>query len=219
MKTRMFNAPEDGPVCWVFGAAPQSAPVVLDRRPGPEDFVIAADGGLRPCGELGLTPHLLLGDLDSLGGNVPAGVPLLRLPVEKDDTDTMAAIRHAAAQEECGEIWLYCALGGRLDHLLGNLQAVAFAVRRGIPARIVDEENEILVFSGGSVTVPERAGYSLSVLALSDRCTGVSIHGTKYELEHVTVENSFPIGMSNQWRGTAEITVEQGVLAVIESKM
>ena len=127
--------------------------------------------------------------------------------------------RLSAAQEACGEIWLYCALGGRLDHLLGNLQAVAFAVRRGIPARIVDEENEILVFSGGSVTVPERAGYSLSVLALSDRCTGVSIHGTKYELEHVTVENSFPIGVSNQWRGTAEITVEQGVLAVIESKM
>ena len=85
--------------------------------------------------------------------------------------------------------------------------------------RIVDEENEILVFSGGSVTVPERAGYSLSVLALSDRCTGVSIRGTKYELEDVTVENSFPIGVSNQWRGTAEITVEQGVLAVIESKM
>ena len=106
-----------------------------------------------------------------------------------------------------------------LDHLLGNLQAAAFAVRRGIPVRIVDEENEILVFSGGSVTVPERAGYSLSVLALSDRCTGVSIRGTKYELEDVTVENSFPIGVSNQWRGTAEITVEQGVLAVIESKM
>ena len=91
--------------------------------------------------------------------------------------------------------------------------------KRSLDARIVDEENEILVFSGGSVTVPERAGYSLSVLALSDRCTGVSIHGTKYELEHVTVENSFPIGVSNQWRGTAEITVEQGVLAVIESKM
>ena len=85
--------------------------------------------------------------------------------------------------------------------------------------RGVDEENEILVFSGGSVTVPEREGYSLSVFALSDRCAGVSIRGTKYELEDVTVENNFPVGVSNQWRGTAEITVEQGVLAIIQSRM
>lgn len=85
--------------------------------------------------------------------------------------------------------------------------------------RLVDEENEMLIFTGGHASVPEREGYSLSVLALSDRCTGVSIHGTKYELDNATVENSFPIGVSNQWRGSAEITVEQGVLAVIESKM
>ncbi len=183
------------------------------------EYIIACDLGYEYLHREELRPDLLVGDFDSYMGPLPEGVPRLDLPVEKDDTDTMAAIRHAAAQEECGEIWLYCALGGRLDHLLGNLQAAAFAVRRGIPVRIVDEENEILVFSGGSVTVPERAGYSLSVLALSDRCTGVSIRGTKYELEDVTVENSFPIGVSNQWRGTAEITVEQGVLAVIESKI
>ena len=85
--------------------------------------------------------------------------------------------------------------------------------------RLVDEENEMLIFTGGHASVPEREGYSLSVRALSDRCTGVSIHGTKYELDNVTVENSFPIGVSNQWQGSAEITVEQGVLAVIESKM
>ena len=47
----------------------------------------------------------------------------------------------------------------------------------------------------------------------------MSIRGTKYELEDVTVENNFPIGVSNQWRGTAEITVEQGVLAIIQSRM
>ena len=202
--------------CYIFAAGTFFG---LRERPGmPGDLVIAADAGYRVCQREHLTPDVILGDFDSMEAP-DAGERVRRLPVEKDDTDTMAAIRHAAAQEECGEIWLYCALGGRLDHLLGNLQAAAFAVRRGIPVRIVDEENEILVFSGGSVTVPERAGYSLSVLALSDRCTGVSIRGTKYELEDVTVENSFPIGVSNQWRGTAEITVEQGVLAVIESKM
>ena len=83
----------------------------------------------------------------------------------------------------------------------------------------MDSENEITVFTGGTVTVPPREGWSLSVLALSDRCSGVSIHGTKYELDEVTVENTFPIGVSNQWQGTARISVETGILAVLESRM
>ena len=182
------------------------------------DFIIACDRGYVYARNAGIRPDLLVGDFDSYRGALPADVPVLDLPVEKDDTDTMAAIRHAVSNG-CKRIYLYCALGGRLDHLLGNLQAAAYAARRGVWVRVVDEENEILVFSGGSVTVPERKGYSLSDFALSDRCAGVSIRGTKYELEDVTVENNFPIGVSNQWRGTAEITVEQGVLAIIQSRM
>ena len=181
-------------------------------------YVIACDRGYEYLHRCGREPDLLVGDFDSYTGPLPEKVPRLDLPVEKDDTDTMAAVRYAVSRG-CGELWLYCAMGGRLDHLLGNLQAAAFAVQHGVWVRIIDEETEIRVFTGGRITVPERKGWSLSVLALSDRCTGVSIHGTKYELEDVTVENSFPIGVSNQWRGTAEIAVKTGVLAVLESKM
>ena len=181
-------------------------------------YIIACDRGYEYLHEAGLRPDLLVGDFDSYTGPLPRDVPRLDLPVEKDDTDTMAAIRHAVTVG-CGEIWLYCAMGGRLDHMLGNLQAAAFAVKHGVWVRIIDRETEIRVFTGGCITVPEREGWSLSVLALSDRCTGVSIHVTKYELENVTVENSFPIGVSNQWQGDAEISVAAGVLAVMESKM
>mgnify|MGYP000848592954 CR=1 FL=1 len=181
-------------------------------------YIVACDKGYAYLRQEGVRPDLLVGDFDSYTGPLPEDVPRLDLPVEKDDTDTMAAIRQAVSNG-CERIYLYCAMGGRLDHLLGNLQAAAYAARHGVRVRLVDEENEMLIFTGGHASVPEREGYSLSVLALSDRCTGVSIHGTKYELDNVTVENSFPIGVSNQWRGSAEITVEQGVLAVIESKM
>ena len=182
------------------------------------EYVVACDHGYAYLRERGLRPDLLVGDFDSYTGPLPQDVPRLDLPVEKDDTDTMAAIRHAVS-ERCEGIHLYCAMGGRLDHLLGNLQAAAFAAKRGVRVRIIDEENEIWVFAGGTITLPEREGYSLSVLALSDECTGVSIRGTKYELDHVTVTNSFPIGVSNEWRGAATISAEQGVLAVMESKM
>ena len=110
-------------------------------------------------------------------------------------------------------------MGGRLDHLLGNLQAAAFAVAHGARVRILDRENEITVFTADTITVPPRAGWSLSVLALTDQCTGVSIHGTKYELDQVTVTNTFPIGVSNQWHGEARISVETGILAILESRM
>lgn len=182
------------------------------------DCIVACDRGYAYLLEQGVRPDLLVGDFDSYTGELPPDVPRLDLPVEKDDTDTMAAIRYAVSQG-CEGIRLYCAMGGRLDHLLGNLQAAAFAAGYGVGVRMVDEENEILVFAGGSVTVPQRAGYSLSVLALSDECVGVSIHGTKYELERVTVTNRFPIGVSNEWRGAATVTAESGVLAVITSKM
>mgnify|MGYP001146518371 CR=1 FL=1 len=200
--------------CYIFGAADG----LPDRfKKNEEDLVIAADSGINHLEKFGALPDIAVGDFDSLGF-VPDCGEVIRHPVMKDDTDTMAAIRHAVTVG-CGEIWLYCAMGGRLDHLLGNLQAAAFAVKHGVWVRIIDRETEIRVFTGGCITVPEREGWSLSVLALSDRCTGVSIHGTKYELENVTVENSFPIGVSNQWQGDAEISVAAGVLAVMESKM
>lgn len=182
------------------------------------DYIVACDRGYEYLREAGIRPNLLVGDFDSYEGPLPADIQRLDLPVEKDDTDTMAAIRYAVSHR-CKCIYLYCALGGRLDHLLGNLQAAAFAAAHGIRVRIIDEKNEMVVFTDGEITIPEREGYSLSVLALSDRCTGVSIRGVKYELENATVENKFPIGVSNQWRGTAKIAVERGVLAVIQSKM
>ena len=89
----------------------------------------------------------------------------------------------------------------------------------GARVRILDRENEITVFTADTITVPPRAGWSLSVLALTDQCTGVSIHGTKYELDQVTVTNTFPIGISNQWHGEARISVETGILAMLESRM
>lgn len=182
------------------------------------DFVIACDRGYVYLNQNGKKPDLLVGDFDSYTGPLPADVPRLDLPVEKDDSDTMAAIRYAVEQG-FDELWLYCALGGRLDHLLSNLQAGTFAVQHGLRVRIVDDENEIFLFSAGSITVPPHEHCSLSVLALTDTCTDVTIRGGKYPLEHATVHNSFPIGVSNEWRGTVDISVDCGVLAVILSTM
>ena len=182
------------------------------------EYIIACDRGYSYAKRSGIVPDLLLGDFDSYTGKLPEGAAVERLPREKDDTDTMHAVRRAL---ELGftRISLYCALGGRLDHMLANLQAASYAAERGVPVQLFSRGCEAYIFSGGSVRIPARAGCSLSVLSLSDRCTGVSITGVKYPVEHATITNRFPIGTSNEWRGEAHISLESGIMAALLCRM
>lgn len=109
-----------------------------DTLSGIEDcgLIIACDRGYEYARAAGVRPGLLVGDFDSYTGPLPEDIPRLDLPAEKDDTDTMAAVRYAIAQGY-GEIRIYCALGGRADHLLGNIQALSFCAERGVRASIV----------------------------------------------------------------------------------
>ena len=182
------------------------------------EYIIACDRGYSYAKRSGIVPDLLLGDFDSYTGKLPEGAAVERLPREKDDTDTMHAVRRAL---ELGftRISLYCALGGRLDHMLANLQAASYAAERGVPVQLFSRGCEAYIFSSGSVRIPARAGCSLSVLSLSDRCTAVSITGVKYPVEHATITNRFPIGTSNEWRGEARISLESGIMAVLLCRM
>lgn len=96
-----------------------------------------------------------MGDFDSYNGSLPDNIPRLDLPVEKDDTDTLAAIRHAIS-EGYKEITLYCACGGRLDHLTANIQSAAYAAANGAVVRITDSNNEITVLKNTKIIVPQK---------------------------------------------------------------
>ena len=182
------------------------------------DYVIACDRGYGYACRCGVRPDLILGDFDSYPDALPDDIPVERLPEEKDDTDTMHAIRRAL-ERGFTSIRLYCALGGRLDHLFANLQSAAFAVKRGASVEIIGNDCRINVISESTLSLPERPGWSLSVFSLTDCCRHVSIRGTKYILDDVTVTNDFPVGTSNEWRGCAEISAGEGILAVMQCRM
>lgn len=117
--------------CFIFAAGTFYG---LRRKPEePEDLVIAADAGYRTCRELGIVPDLLLGDFDSM--EQPEDFANIhRSPVEKDDTDTMLAVK-TGLEQGCGEFYLYGGTGGRrLDHTLANLQTLLYLRRRGAGA-------------------------------------------------------------------------------------
>lgn len=102
--------------CFIIGAGPFYG---LPLPPGPEDVVLAADGGYRHCQTAGITPDLLLGDFDSLESERPDNIPTHTFPVEKDDTDTMLAIRYGLEQGY-QTFHLYGGTGGRMDHTPGQ---------------------------------------------------------------------------------------------------
>ena len=162
---------------------------------------------------------LLLGDMDSIQGDPEPDLPVIRMPREKDDTDTMAAIRHGLTLGY-REFLLLGALGGRLDHTMANLQAAAFLSRQGARCILLDEETTAMLLTDGSIHLPRRQGYALSLFSFTETCLGVSASGVRYPLHNAVLTNSMPIGVSNEWSGEeARISVEQGTLMILQSRI
>ena len=184
---------------------------------GSEDYLLAADGGLRHLQQLGLTPHGIIGDFDSLG-YVPEGAQVF--PVEKDDTDAMLAARKGL---ELGyrQFLFYGSLDGpRLDHTVSNFQTLQFLADRGAKGYLVGQEYLVTVIREETVEFPAEAEGILSLFCLGCDATGITLENLKYPMERGTLTSGFPLGVSNHFTGkSARITVEKGsILALWDRK-
>ena len=139
------------PTCYIVGAGDFPP---RGFAPGPGDLVLAADGGYRALYSLGYTPDLLLGDFDSLGDlPLPPDLPVLRFPARKDDTDTGLALRHGL-DRGFRDFALYGCAGGRVDHLLANLQSMARVSRLGATIRLAAPEYDAWALTGPAPSTP-----------------------------------------------------------------
>lgn len=200
-------------------------------------FIVAVDRGYRYAQEQGIEPDLIIGDFDSYDADVSslqeatrngaeqsmpaADLPkIITLPKAKDDSDTLAALRYCL-QLGYRNFQLYCALGGRLDHLLANLQACSFAAEMGAAIEIISASTRVTLLHNSVRSFPRREGCALSIFSLSDTSLGVQIKGARYELTDAKLTRTFPIGLSNEWRtdDVVEVSVAYGTLIVIESRL
>ena len=179
----------------------------------PEDFLLAADGGLLHLQQLGLTPDCILGDFDSLG-YTPKGAQVF--PVEKDDTDAMLAVRRGL-EAGCDEFILYGSLDGdRVDHTMANFQLLCFLADRGARGTLVGIRQKATVIKDGCIRIGGENSATLSVFCMGDCARGVCIRGAKYCVEDVMLTNSFPLGVSNSFtEKDAEISLKEGKLLII----
>ena len=177
---------------------------------------IAADGGLRHLQALGLEPDVILGDFDSLG-YVPQKAQVF--PVEKDDTDSMLAVRQGLKMG-CDRFIFYGALDGpRLDHTVANFQTLQFLADHGARGILAGLTTMAAVVKNGTISFPDVKDGIVSVFCMGQDAHGVSIRGLQYELSGGTLTAGFPLGVSNHFVGkSAAISVEQGSLLVLYPK-
>ena len=184
----------------------------LRERPQPGDYQIAADAGLLLCQKLGIEPDLVIGDFDSMPQ--PENEPTVRVPVEKDDTDMMLAIKKGL-ERGCREFHLYGGTGGRRsDHTVANYQALLYLARRGARGWLYGNgEIYTAVCGKGEITFPARADGILSVFCLGEMAAGVTIRGAHYSVENAVLTPDFPLGCSNHFIGRPiTVSVDRGDL-------
>ena len=198
--------------CFIFSAGTFFG---MREYPAKGDLVIAADAGYRLCQQIGIMPDVVLGDFDSMEAPEDVG-QICRLPVEKDDTDTLAAVR-LGLQRGCSEFFLYGATGGkRLDHTLANLQTLLFLRRRGARGWMYDNDFIWTVIENESISIEKTVEWGLlSAFCMGDRAEGIDEIGVQYPLNNAALTPDFPIGVSNHiLENQAMVTVRNGALAV-----
>lgn len=203
-----------------------AGPIADDRRVqavlGAPDLVICADGGARHAARLGLKPDVIVGDFDSAppgtaGALERQGVTVVRLPTDKDWTDTEMAVQ-TALERGATRLLLVGCTGERLDHTLTNLQILG-ALPPGVVATLVDGHNIIqLVRPGDRLEVDGLPGELISLVPASPVVTGVTIAGVKWPLMGAELRWGVSLGVSNQFcEPRATVSVETGYLFVIKA--
>ncbi len=194
---------------------PRAASALI--RPG--DLVIAADGGTRHALAAGVTPDVIIGDLDSLPAETlselkAAGVQIVRFSPRKDETDLELALLHAA-REGATEIVVLDALGGRLDQTIANVLLLALPELEGIDTRIVGGAEEAFLVRD-EATIEGRPGDTVSLIPLGGDTEGVTTTGLEWPLDEDTLRFGPARGVSNVLtREQAHVRVRRGSLLCV----
>lgn len=182
-------------------------------------WCIAADGGAHNARRLGLWPDVIVGDLDSVAGELLAelqarGCQVIRHSPRKDETDAELALLEAV-RRGATEIRILGALGGRFDHALANILLLTMPGLQGIPTRIVTHEAMISLIHG-EAEIAGAIGDTLSLLPLGGDAVGIVTEGLEYPLRDETLYLGPARGVSNVLTApVARVRLREGLLLAI----
>jgi len=193
---------------------------------GPRDFVVAADGGALALERWKLLPHLVVGDMDSLGDAgverfARQGAGVAKFSAEKNESDLELAVAQAIAAGAT-EVILLGALGGeRLDHETANLLLLADPGYDGVRIEARRGALRIRAVRGsGSLDLAGPVGCLVTLLPVSGDADGVTTEGLRYPLRDETLAFGRARGISNEVASMpATVAVRKGSLLVFENSL
>lgn len=191
----------------------------------PGDFIICADGGTDYALQLGLTPDLVIGDLDSISAQTlqtmrDKGVEIQQHPQAKDKTDLELALDEAI-RRAANEILVLTAFGGRVDQFLANIFLLVRYRKQNIRLSIADEKQRIWLLHGpDEMTIAGKTGDNFSLIPLSEIVSGVDLSGMKWPLREAVLEMGTTRAVSNKFQSQqARVKVKSGTALAVHGFM
>lgn len=193
-----------------------------------DDFLIAADGGVKHILKLGLMPSIIIGDFDSTSSSLIIKLTqickeqkflfptMIKYPTEKDKTDFELAIDYCL-EKKLQEIIIFGSLGDRFDHLLANIFLVAKTQTENplIKIKIIEGKKEAFILNK-EITINGKIGNEVSIIPVSEELIGVTTDGMYYRLIEDTLQFGSTRGISNVMNKTSvKITISSGIALII----
>lgn len=201
--------------CVIIGGADINNYDYILKYLSKDDFYIFCDSGLRHQKKLNIEPNLIVGDFDSYD-NPNLNVETIVLPCEKDDTDTVYAVKEAI-KRGFEEFLLIGVVGQRLDHTLGNVSILLLLDSLGKKAKIIDDYSEMEIVSNQTAFIEDTFSY-FSLLNISGTAKGITIENAKYNVSDVEISCEYQYGISNEVLPgkISKVSIKEGKLLLIK---
>lgn len=181
--------------CVIICAAPLADISFYKNRISEDDYVICADAGYVYAENAGIKPDLIVGDFDS--SSIPdTDIETIILPVHKDDTDTMYAVREGI-KRGCTDFVFLASTGGREDHTLANYSTLLYLKHHGCNGVIINENTSIFLVENEQIEIQNQQDKTFSIFPFACKGCCVSLNGFYYPLSSYTLKADFPLGVSN----------------------
>lgn len=178
-------------------------------------LIICADGGLKHLEVLGLSADVIIGDHDSWTGEYPESAEVIKLPTEKDFTDTNFCIDYLV-ERGYKNIEIIGGMGGRADHEFSHYCLLAYGLSKGARIRMTDGHNEIWM-ENKPFTLCRGDKKYVSFFPFGGAVEGFSVRGLKYPADNIRLECDKVQASSNEFLDceTAKIDFKSGTLLVM----
>ena len=204
--------------CVIVGGADINNYDYVRSRLCADDYIVFCDSGLKHLDALQVRPGLIVGDFDS-HDNPNLDVETIVLPCEKDDTDTVFAVKEAI-RRGYEDVLLIGVVGARLDHTLGNVYILEYLDNLGKKGFIIDDYSEMELVSRQTAYIVDSFRF-FSLLNITGIAKGITVKNAKYPLKDAEITCGYQYGVSNEVLPgmRAEVTVKEGKLLLIKDRV